>query len=377
MDEHEIFMYRCLQLATLGAGYTAPNPMVGAVLVHKGQIIGEGYHKAFGKLHAEREAIAAVEPDNQVRIAQATLYVNLEPCSHYGKTPPCTNAILENNIKKVVVGCQDPFEEKSGKGIDLLRSAGVEVIVGILEQEARWLNRRFITFHEQKRPYIILKWAQTADGFLAPAPNTQQWISNKLTQILTHQWRTEEAAIMVGANTFDTDKPQLTARLWQGKQPIRIIASNKRATQYEQMETDFLIWRGFVQQQYDNHNNLNRTNKAQLKHCTNPLNDLFDKNILSVLVEGGQKLLQSFIDQQMWDEARIFVGTQIWGKGIEAPTLQQTLSQCLMQKAIGNNQLRVLYNLNAQCKNNDTPNFSAISNPANRSTIPPSNQYTY
>ncbi len=229
----ESFMHRCLELARLGAGYVAPNPMVGAVLLHEGRIIGEGWHKEYGKAHAEVNCINAVKESERQFISQSTLYVSLEPCAHHGKTPPCTDLIIRHKIPRVVIGCRDSFKEVDGKGIEKLKAAGIEVETAVLEQECRELNKRFFTFHTKQRPYIILKWAQTSDGFIAPLippkvgisePQTQRlFISNEYSNILVHQWRSEEAAIMVGTNTALLDNPELTTRLWPGPSPVRLV----------------------------------------------------------------------------------------------------------------------------------------------------------
>ena len=215
-------MTRCLQLAQLGAGNVAPNPMVGAVLVYEEKIIGEGYHRKYGEAHAEVNCINSVKESNRELIEKSTLYVSLEPCSHYGKTPPCSDLIIQNKIKKVVIGCQDIYKEVSGKGILKLRNAGVEVISGVLEKESVDLNKRFFTFHQKFRPYIILKWAQTANTKIG-STNERILISNEYTNRLVHKWRSEEAAVLVGTNTAVQDDPFLTTRLWKGKNPVRIV----------------------------------------------------------------------------------------------------------------------------------------------------------
>src|ERR1700712_465065 len=226
MVQHEKYMQRCLELATLGLGAVSPNPMVGAVVVLDDKIIGEGYHQKYGEAHAEVNAINQVIsrfPNSADLLKQATIYVSLEPCAHYGKTPPCADLIIKHQIPKVVVGCRDPFEQVNGKGIEKLQAAGVEVVLGILEAECKWLNRRFFTRIQKHRPYIILKWAQTADGFFAPADGTQLWITGQESRKLVHQWRGEEDAILVGTNTVAIDNPQLNVRYGSGKLPKRIV----------------------------------------------------------------------------------------------------------------------------------------------------------
>ena len=220
MNSDEKYISRCLQLAKLGAGNVAPNPMVGAVLVHNHIIIGEGYHKQFGEAHAEVNCINSVIAEQKSLIEKSTMFVSLEPCSHFGKTPPCSNLIIQQKIKKVVIGCRDIYEEVDGKGIERLRNAGVEVVTGILENESKELNKRFFTFHQQKRPYIILKWVQSANGKIG-SENERIFISNNYSNRLVHKWRSEEAAILVGKNTVLIDDPALTTRLWKGKKSCK------------------------------------------------------------------------------------------------------------------------------------------------------------
>ncbi|MBC7722390.1 MAG: bifunctional diaminohydroxyphosphoribosylaminopyrimidine deaminase/5-amino-6-(5-phosphoribosylamino)uracil reductase RibD, partial [Pedobacter sp.] len=214
-------MFRCLELAVLGKGNVAPNPMVGSVLVHEGRIIGEGYHQLYGQPHAEVNCINSVAENDKYLIPQSTLYVSLEPCSHFGKTPPCSDLIIKHDIKKVVVGCRDSYEEVNGKGIENLQQNGVEVVLGILENDCKNLNKRFFTFHTKKRPFIILKWAETANGKIASNTNERLLISNDFSNRVVHKWRSEEGAILVGTKTASLDNPSLNNRLWHGKNPIR------------------------------------------------------------------------------------------------------------------------------------------------------------
>ena len=216
-------MYRCLQLAQAGAGHVAPNPMVGAVLVYNNRIIGEGYHREYGMPHAEVNCIASVKKEDLRLVNKSVMYVSLEPCAHYGKTPPCADLIIQYRIPKVVVGCRDPFPEVNGKGIEKLLAAGVNVTTGILEKECRELNKRFFTFHTQRIPYIVLKWAQSSDGAIAATDGSAIQISNAYSSILVHRWRSEEAAILVGTRTAMLDDPALTTRLWPGKNPVRLV----------------------------------------------------------------------------------------------------------------------------------------------------------
>ncbi len=355
---HKTYIERCLQLAKLGMGTVAPNPMVGAVIVHQGQIIGEGWHQQYGQAHAERNAVANIAPHLRHLLPQSTLYVSLEPCAHYGKTPPCADYIIECAIKRVVVACGDPFEQVAGKGIEKLKNAGVEVIEQILEKEAKWLNRRFFTFHQQQRPYIILKWAQTQNGYFAPNNGTQQWISNAQCQTLSHQWRTQEAAIMVGTNTARIDNPQLNARLWQGKQPLRIVidrhlilppslhlfdGTQKTLVFAHNNAQNQAKWQQFAHQLPKPHA-LSSINCAFLDPEADSLPQiwqyLYQQNIQSVIVEGGAQWLQSIIQSGVWDEARLFIAPQQWQSGMAAPTLPP---QCplINHYKIGNNELVV------------------------------------
>src|SRR5215207_8983700 len=219
----EIYMHRCLELARLGSGSVAPNPMVGAVLVYKDMIIGEGYHQQYGEAHAEVNCLNSVRPEHQHLIEQSTLYVSLEPCAHYGKTPPCADLIIQKKIPEVVVGCCDPFIQVNGKGIEKLQSAAVNVTIGVLEEECKQLNKRFFGFHTVQRPYVILKWAQTADGKVAGNDYGRKRISNQQTNRIVHKWRSEETTVVVGTNTALYDDPALTTRLWAGKNPVRIV----------------------------------------------------------------------------------------------------------------------------------------------------------
>jgi diaminohydroxyphosphoribosylaminopyrimidine deaminase/5-amino-6-(5-phosphoribosylamino)uracil reductase len=319
-------MYRCLQLASLAAGSVAPNPMVGAVLVYNNMIIGEGYHREFGKAHAEVNCINSVSDEDTKLIAQSTLYVSLEPCVHFGKTPPCTDLIIKMKIPKVVIGCRDNYEEVNGKGISKLQSAGVEVVTGLLEDDAKSLNKRFFTFHRLKRPYIILKWAQSSDGKIANADLSRVLISNELTNRLVHKWRSEEPAIMVGTNTAYYDDPSLTNRLWQGNNPVRVVLDK-----YLKLPATHQLLSGEQATIIFNYEKDNETgNKRYCKIDPNSqklhqiLEKLHEFNVQSVLVEGGGKLLQSFITEGIWDEARVITNQQlIIGDGVIAPVLNR------------------------------------------------------
>ena len=303
-------MQRCLQLAQLGAGSVSPNPMVGAILVHDGRIIGEGYHQQYVQAHAEVNCTADVKEADLALISESTLYVSLEPCSHFGKTPPCVDLIIVKKIPRVVIGCKDPFHEVDGKGIAKLRDAGIEVMTGILEKESIELNKRFFTFHQKKHPYIILKWAQTADKKIASDDDERLLISNEITNSLVHKWRSEEDAVMVGSNTALKDDPALTTRLWPGKNPVRVIIGSK-----DKLPGTLKLFDGSAQKLVFDE----EQNKDQLPKI---MTALYEQNIQSILVEGGAKLLQSFIDQHLWDEARVITNTRLTvGNGLDAPLL--------------------------------------------------------
>ena len=326
----DFYMHRCIQLASLAEGYVAPNPLVGAVLVHQGQIIGEGYHQHYGEAHAEVNCINSVSTEHLKFVSSSSLYVSLEPCNHHGKTPPCTELIIHHKIPRVVIGCTDPFSLVNGKGIDKLKAAGIEVNVGVLEAECRYLNRRFFCFHQKKRPFILLKWAQSANGFIASDDNTQQgrrtFISNEFSNTLVHKWRSEEAGIMVGTQTALLDNPALTLRLWQGKQPIRIVIDKWLSIPItHQLINDVYPTIVF---NYKKNESVESKLFIQLNESENLIPQilllLYQQNILSVMVEGGNKLLTAFIDAGNWDEANIITNStlQIEG-GTHAPILKK------------------------------------------------------
>jgi diaminohydroxyphosphoribosylaminopyrimidine deaminase / 5-amino-6-(5-phosphoribosylamino)uracil reductase len=326
MTPEEIYMGRCLELAAMGLGNTAPNPMVGCVIVHGDRIIGEGFHRKYGEAHAEVNAIRSVKEKNLLE--QSTLYVNLEPCSHYGKTPPCTGLVIENKIPRVVIGCPDSFEKVSGKGIMKLKESGCQVTTGILEKECRRINRRFFTFHEKKRPYIILKWAQTIDGYIAPPdPGANTQISGMESRMLSHKWRTEEQGIMVGTNTVLTDNPRLNVREWAGKNPVR-IALDKNLRLFS------VPGKGFHLSDHSQPTIIftaeGRRPEINLEYAVidfekdiigQVLSELFKRDIQSVIVEGGLQLIHSFIRSGSWDEARIFISEKTFSGGIKAPEM--------------------------------------------------------
>lgn len=297
--------------------------MVGAVIVHNDTIIGEGYHQSYGQAHAEVNAVHSVK--DQSLLSQSTIYVSLEPCSHFGKTPPCSDLIIHHRFKRVVIGCTDTFSEVSGRGIQKLRNAGIEVCTGVMEAECRALNKRFFTFHEKSRPYVILKWAQTPDGFMDKARGEQDsginWITHPDTKKLVHRWRAEEAAILVGKNTALTDNPSLTVREADGKNPIRILLdSNLEVPETFHLfsdEASTLVFNTIRSKK------TGITEWVQVENITPKciLEVLHHRNIQSVIIEGGKHVLESFIASGLWDEARVLIGTEHFNNGLKAPVL--------------------------------------------------------
>jgi diaminohydroxyphosphoribosylaminopyrimidine deaminase/5-amino-6-(5-phosphoribosylamino)uracil reductase len=327
IDMDEKMMLRAIEIALSGMGNVAPNPMVGCVITCKNKIIGEGYHCQYGKSHAEVNAVNSVK--NKDLLKESTLYVTLEPCSHHGKTPPCSDMILQNKIPNVVVGTADPFNGMAGRGIEKLRSGGCGVINGSLEEKCIWLNRRFFTFHQKKRPYIILKWAQTADGFMDIDRSDEHygrptWITNDLSRIAVHKMRAEESAILVGTNTAKKDNPSLTVREWSGRSPLRLLIDKDMKlpaglalfdrsvptvvyAEKESAGTDNIEFKRIL---------FNGLEVGQI------LADLHERGILSLIVEGGQILLNSFINADIWDEARVFEGNMNFHRGVKAPVFK-------------------------------------------------------
>lgn len=335
----ETYMHRCIELARLGTGSVAPNPMVGAVLVYENQIIGEGWHEQYGQAHAEVNCMNSVKPADLPLIQAATLYVSLEPCAHFGKTPPCSDLIIEKKIPKVVIGCRDPFKEVDGKGIEKLKKAGVQVITGVLEKECKALNKRFFTFHTRKRPYVILKWAQTADHKIASGTPERLLISNEYSNQMVHQWRSEEAAILVGTNTALLDDPSLDNRLWNGGNPVRMVIDKQLklplSLKLFNRQQKTIVFNYMKQE--EQHNLLYR----QLNEADNLVSQIikacYQLQLLSVIVEGGRHLLQSFIDNGTWDEARIITNRQLNViHGLDAPLLTDAhmVSEAIMSTDI-------------------------------------------
>ena len=318
-------MRRCLELAKNGLGTTYPNPMVGSVIVCDGKIIGEGWHKKSGEPHAEVNAVNSVKDKSLLK--RATIYVSLEPCSHFGKTPPCCDLIIENKIPNVVVGTVDSNIKVAGNGIKKLIEAGAKVTVGILETECKELNKRFFTFHEKKRPYVILKWAESNNGFIAPLTKLEQkpvWITNKFSRQLVHKWRSEEQAILVGTNTVIADNPKLDVRDWTGNNPIRIILD-----QNNRIPKDSYIFNNQVKTIIFSNSSTRISQENSIfevidfkKNLANQiLNVLYKHHIQSVMIEGGLQTLQTFIDENLWDETRVFIGNNNFETGIKAPLL--------------------------------------------------------
>lgn len=352
MHHHERYMYRCLQLALMGEGRVAPNPMVGSVLVYEDRIIGEGWHRQYGGPHAEVNCIASVKESDQHLVKDATIYVSLEPCAHFGKTPPCADLVIKHGIRKVVVGCRDPFPLVAGKGIEKLQTAGCEVVVGVLEQDCLELNKRFFCFHTQHRPYITLKWAQTGDGKIGNAyPVVQDnsfdvagnnastakrlMISGPQSSRLVHRWRSQEAAILVGTQTALTDDPSLTTRQWPGANPIRLVPDL-----HNRLPQSLRLFDGSVPTIVFSQTQHTLTDAAAIRNAAGGvyyyqvvedaslvhqiLNALYQLQIQSLFVEGGTRMLQSFIDEGLWDEARTITNESLFaGEGLAAPVLAQ------------------------------------------------------
>ncbi len=344
MNIHEKYITRGLHLAKNGLGTTYPNPLVGSVVVHQGQIIGEGWHQKAGQPHAEVNAISSVKTPELLK--ESTIYVNLEPCFHFGKTPPCCDLILHHNIPNVVIANQDPFDKVAGQSIQKLKAKGKNVIVGVLENAAWLLNKRFFTFHQQKRPWIILKWAASADGFLAPAHQPNQapvWLSNEVSRQMVHQWRSEEMAILVGTNTVIKDNPSLTTRDWFGKSPKRFILdlNGKLNPNYkvfdDSAETQVISYQS--NKNYPAHI-ICHVVDAQKDLWLQVFKILYDLQIQSIIIEGGAATLQSLIAQDLWDEARIFKTDITLNQGIKAPSINGVLTQ---KTNLLNNQLSILY----------------------------------
>lgn len=316
-------------MAKNGLGTTYPNPLVGCVIVFENTIIGEGWHKKSGEAHAEVIAIESVQ--NKELLSSSTLYVSLEPCSHFGKTPPCADLILKYKIPNVVIGTIDPNSKVAGKGIQKLKDSGVNVTFGILEKEGNELNKRFFTFHRKSRPYIILKWAESADGFISPINKSEQkpvWISNEYSRQLVHKWRSEEQAILVGTQTIIDDNPSLTVRDWVGINPIRVIIDKENTidSSYNVFDNQAKTIVFSSKEVTSNSDTIQYIKVDFDKNSTQAIVDkLFENNIQSIIIEGGRKTIQSFIDAHLWDEARVFIGGINLNEGTKAPKINNTM----------------------------------------------------
>jgi diaminohydroxyphosphoribosylaminopyrimidine deaminase/5-amino-6-(5-phosphoribosylamino)uracil reductase len=342
---HEKYLKRCIQLAKNGLGTTYPNPLVGSVIVFDNQIIGEGWHKKAGEPHAEVNAINSVK--DKSLLSKATIYVSLEPCSHFGKTPPCSDLIIKNKIPNVVIGTADPNEKVAGRGIQKLLVAGINVTIGILEDECNDLNKRFFTFHQKKRPFIILKWAETGDGFITTAFKEEKkpvWITNQYSRQLVHKWRSEEQGILVGTQTVLDDNPSLNVRDWAGNHPVKIILDRKNrlpegASVFNSTEKTIVFSENerVFSNGYCHSEVLNFSGNLAQEIC----NSLFQHNIQSLIIEGGARTLQTFIDANLWDEAHVFKAKNPLKEGIKAPEFSGNL---IREHTILNDKLLIFNN---------------------------------
>ncbi len=325
-DHHvdEFFMQRAMELALLGIGYVSPNPLVGCVIVSEGKIIGEGWHQKYGGPHAEVNAIRSVADKGQLE--KSTVYVTLEPCSHFGKTPPCADLLIEHKVRKVIVANVDTNPVVNSGGLHKLRTAGTEVITGILDKQGRDLNKRFFTFVEKRRPYITLKWAETADGFIARRNFDSKWISDEFSRQLVHKRRSEEDAVLIGMRTAQHDNPELTVRDWSGRNPVRIVVDrflrlNDRIKLFDGSQKTIC----YNVLKHEELNNLSLVRIDEEDFLTHLVHDLYRRNIQSVLVEGGAQTLQGFIQAGLWDEACVFISPQRFDDGIRAPEISGVL----------------------------------------------------
>lgn len=350
---HEKYIQRCLQLAKKGIGTTRPNPSVGAVIVYNERIIGEGFTSPYGGPHAEVNAINSVQ--NQDLLKEATIYVTLEPCSHHGKTPPCADLIIEKGIPNIVIGCIDTNSLVAGKGIERLKKAGRNVVVGIYEEACKEHHKRFFTVQHKKRPYIILKWAETKDGFIAPLTKDEQkpvWISNKYSQQLVHKWRSEEHAILVGTNTVIADNPSLTVRSWKGNNPVRVVIDKNLRIPSEVTVFDENVQTIIITEAEKEISVISNDSEKSQKliyeqidfysQVAKQICEVLHKHqIQSVIIEGGAQTLQTFIDANLWDEAKVFIGDVSFGEGVKRPIINTKLSS---EEKIDNDILRIYRN---------------------------------
>jgi diaminohydroxyphosphoribosylaminopyrimidine deaminase / 5-amino-6-(5-phosphoribosylamino)uracil reductase len=354
-DHHtdENFMARALELASLGQGHVSPNPLVGSVIVYDGKIIGEGWHQKYGGPHAEVNAVNYVADKSVLK--ESTVYVTLEPCSHFGKTPPCADMLIANKVKKVVVANLDPNPLVNGSGLHKLRGSGIEVITGILDKKGRELNRRFFTFMEKQRPYIVLKWAETSDGFIARKNFESKWISDEFSRQLVHKWRTEEDAVLVGMRTAQHDNPRLDVRDWSGRNPLRIVIDrflklSPKLNLFDGSQKTFC----YNVLKHEVLNNISMIRIDEENFLTHLVHDLYKQKIQSVMIEGGAQTLQHFIDAGLWDEARIFVSPQSFQEGIKAPEFSGVLES---QFLIKNDWLKIYHPVNAHANGKLQKNF--------------------
>ena len=343
MKKNELYINRCIELALKGAGKVSPNPMVGCVIVHKDKIIGEGYHKQYGCKHAEVNAIESVKDHSLLK--ESILYVNLEPCSHHGKTPPCCELIAIKKIPKVVVGCKDYSKKVNGKGITYLQRNNIKVILH-KSNNSKILNKRFFNFHKNNRPYIILKWAETKDGFIDKIRRDYQkginWISTENTKILVHKWRAEEDAILVGRNTVENDNPELTVREYKGKNPIRIVIDPDLKLNYQckifNKSSKTIILNKIQSKELDNVIFLKVENKNMIKSL---MKYLYKIGVISLIVEGGKKTIEYFLNSNYWNEARVIQGDKKFKNGIKAPNINRKYSNI---KYLGKDQIYTYFN---------------------------------
>jgi len=344
----ELYMKRCLELAELGNGKVSPNPMVGCVIVSGNKIIGEGYHQQYGQAHAEVNAVNAVFANYGEKSAalfkDAIVYVSLEPCAHFGKTPPCADLLVKHQVKRVVICNVDPFPDVDGKGISKLKEAGIKVTTGVLDEEGKYLNRRFFTRVKSQRPYIILKWARTANGYFAPKNTVQQWISGPLAKKAVHKWRTEEDAIVIGKKTALADNPQLSAREWKGKNPIRILIDRKL-----EVPADHHIFNDraktiiFNEVKTDVVDNIHYIEMEDMQFYLPQkiAYQLYLMDIQSIIIEGGANILNQFISSGLWDEARVFNSASSWDTGIHSPQINGNITSLI---TVGQDQLTIYEN---------------------------------
>lgn len=337
MTPDELLIQRTFELALFGVGAVSPNPRVGCVIVRDGEVIGEGWHKKYGESHAEVIAVNSVVDKTQLK--GSTVYVNLEPCSHFGKTPPCSDLLIEHGVKNVVISNFDTNPLVAGEGITKLKAAGIEVTTGVLEKEGRKLNKRFFTYHEKQRPYIILKWAQTSDGLIARSNYESKWISNEFSRQLVHKWRSEEDAVLVGTKTAAHDNPNLTVRDWSGRNPTRLVIDRfLRLSDHLTVFDRSVPTVCFNVLKHEEHPNLKLVRLNEQHFIQEVLTWLYKEKIQSVIIEGGSQTLSLFIDSGLWDEARIFTSTRSFGKGIAAPVFHGDL---VMREQISTDLLQI------------------------------------